>query len=542
MEDEIYIYNGSEYSRNELENEYGDRLDEAIQKFGFKKKDKTISPDSTEPSEIPLVDTEDFTINRTATDIVRTIEDSYEKAERYKSFLDQYGLQDSESLKDFDYKESDFFGLSPAAASRVKQNKKLAEETFIYGDDTELYANTDIRRQADKINEEYKFISGGEGDLINVNERDNTLTFDVERYADVMSKSEKFYQQSKSIEERERQLIDDMPDFIVDDIVAATRSLGRAAIDLPANLYSFIDPEYISDRQIKNQFKTIGAKKGVGLSQEQIDKGYSKLLEEGDLSGAYTAFVIDGAAQLPQVAVGLAVTMATRNPKLGRRVAGALLGSSAAGAKYAEMYSDPTMSHAGKVLSSIAVGAAEGVSEAVFASDIIGMQRLYRRLGVEGVKRNMPRGILAQAKNYGLPFAKGVAEEALEEGLAQSFETFVIDHIVRGEEFNPYNISDAMIMGAMMGGGVTSATLLPSYIGSYKTAKRRAEIANEIKEINSTINSAQLTETERKMADDKIFNLRKEANDLRKEDAILYKDMSREDTEEVIRLNSPVPV
>ena len=32
------------------------------------------------------------------------------------------------------------------------------------------------------------------------------------------------------------------------------------------------------------------------LSQEQIDKGYSKLLEEGDLSGAYTAFVIDGAA------------------------------------------------------------------------------------------------------------------------------------------------------------------------------------------------------------------------------------------------------
>ena len=34
MEDEVYIYEGNEYSRKELEDEYGDRIDEAIEKFG----------------------------------------------------------------------------------------------------------------------------------------------------------------------------------------------------------------------------------------------------------------------------------------------------------------------------------------------------------------------------------------------------------------------------------------------------------------------------------------------------------------------------
>ena len=33
--DEKYTYNGQEYSREDLEAKYGDRVDEAISKFGF---------------------------------------------------------------------------------------------------------------------------------------------------------------------------------------------------------------------------------------------------------------------------------------------------------------------------------------------------------------------------------------------------------------------------------------------------------------------------------------------------------------------------
>jgi len=33
MEDEVYIYEGNEYSRKELEDEYGDRIGEAIEKI-----------------------------------------------------------------------------------------------------------------------------------------------------------------------------------------------------------------------------------------------------------------------------------------------------------------------------------------------------------------------------------------------------------------------------------------------------------------------------------------------------------------------------
>ena len=40
MEDETYIYQGVEFSRQELEDKYGDRTDEAIEKhFQVKKKE-----------------------------------------------------------------------------------------------------------------------------------------------------------------------------------------------------------------------------------------------------------------------------------------------------------------------------------------------------------------------------------------------------------------------------------------------------------------------------------------------------------------------
>jgi hypothetical protein len=57
MEDETYIYQGVEFSRQELEEKYGDRTDEAIEKhFQVKKKElrQATSPVSTEPSETPL--------------------------------------------------------------------------------------------------------------------------------------------------------------------------------------------------------------------------------------------------------------------------------------------------------------------------------------------------------------------------------------------------------------------------------------------------------------------------------------------------------
>jgi len=150
------------------------------------------------------------------------------------------------------------------------------------------------------------------------------------------------------------------------------------------------------------------------------------------------------------------------------------------------------------------------------------------------------RGTLAKARNYGLPLAKGVGEEALEEGLASSFEAFVVDHLIRDEEFNPYNIADAAIMGAAMGGGVTSLTLLPSYIGSTKTMKRRAEIAKKIKDKRQQIQSGNLSEQEISMANDQIFKLRKEASVLRNEDADMYKDYSDEDVNEIININRRV--
>jgi hypothetical protein len=526
MEDEIYIYKGEEFTRKELEGQYGDRLDEAIDTFGIKKKDLTQSPVSLAMQEgfsqavetdSEDIDNEEFTKNRAATEVISEIDDIYKLGERYSEFVKKHGVQTEESAKSFPIHERIF-----------------ALQTIQYGDDKKLYTNSQLRASADRINKLYKTASDSEEELININQQDKTISFDVERYRNALTRTQAFSNQIKKIEREEQEFIEGLPDFIVDDLVAASTSAGRAVVNLFDFASILYDAENVSDRQIKNQFKTIGAKKGLGLSQEQIDKGIAGSIGDGDISAAFTNLVVDGAAQIPQLAAAVAVGAATRNPTLGMNVYSVLAGANAGAAKYAELISDPTMSETGKVLSSVAVGVTEALASRVFTG---GTQSLIRRLGASEVRRNMPRGILSQARAYGLPLTKGIADEALEEGFAQGFESFIIDHVIRGEEFNPYAVADAMIIGAVMGGSVTSATLLPSYRGSYKTAKRRAEIANEIKEIRSTINSAQLTETERKMADDKIFNLRKEANDLRKEDAILYKDMSREDMEKVIKLN-----
>jgi len=543
MEDEVYIYEGNEYSRKELEDEYGDRIGEAIEKFGFKKKDETISQDSTEPSTTLSedIDEEEFSRNRAARDIINSIEKSYDRSENYSNFVKDFGVQNKESVKDFDYNESDFFGLSPADVSIAKRNKILADETLKYGDNIDLYVNTDIYRQSDKINKLYKFASESEEDLINIDEPNKTFTFDIDRFSKVLAKTDKFDKQVKKIEDQERELIESMPDWI-DDTVARVRETGRSTMDLGRNFLAYLEPEYVSDSQIKHSFQTIGAKKGVGLTQEQIDKGYTQLLEEGDLEGAYKSFTIDAAGQIPQLALAIGVSAATRNPQMGRKLAARLLGLNAAGAKYAEMYSDPTMSEGMKIFTSAAVGAVEGSLEGLLASDITAGVNLLKRMGAEGVKKNLStmRGTLAKARNYGLPLAKGVGEEALEEGLASSFEAFVVDHLIRDEEFNPYNIADAAIMGAAMGGGVTSLTLLPSYIGSTKTMKRRAEIAKKIKDKRQQIQSGNLSEQEISMANDQIFKLRKEASVLRNEDADMYKDYSDEDVNEIININRRV--
>ena len=527
MEDEIYIYKGEEFTRKELEGQYGDRLEEAIDTFGIKKKDLTQSPASLAMQEgFPQavgtdsedIDDEEFTRNRAATEVISEIENIYKLGEQYSEFVKKHGVQTEESAKSFP----------------TLQERLFALETVQYGDDKKLYTNSQLRANADKINKLYKTVSDSEEELININQQDKTISFDAERYRNALTRTQAFSNQIKKIEREEQEFIEGLPDFVIDDLVAASTSAGRAVVNLFDFASILYDAENVSDRQIKNQFKTIGAKKGLGLSQEQIDKGIAGSIEDGDISAAFTNLVVDGAAQVPQLGAALAVGLATRNPELGMSVYAGIAGANAGAAKYAELISDPTMSETAKVLSSVAVGVTEAVASRVFTG---GTQSLIRRLGAEGVKRNMPKGILSQARAYGLPLTKGIADEALEEGFAQGFESFIVDHVIRGEEFNPYAVADAMIIGATMGGSVTSATLLPSYRGSYKTAKRRAEIGREIKRINNTIKSGNLSDAEQEAANNKIFNLKKEANNLRKEDAILYKDMSREDTEEVIRLN-----
>jgi len=527
MEDEIYIYKGEEFTRKELEGQYGDRLDEAIDTFGIKKKDLTQSPASLAMQEgFPQavgtdsedIDDEEFTRNRAATEVISEIENVYKLGEQYSEFVKKHGVQTEESAKSFP----------------TLQERLFALETIQYGDDKKLYTNSQLRANADKINKLYKTVSDSEEELVNINQQDKTISFDAERYRNALTRTQAFSNQIKKIEREEQEFIEGLPDFVVDDLVAASTSAGRAVVNLFDFASILYDAENVSDRQIKNQFKTIGAKKGLGLSQEQIDKGIAGSIEDGDISAAFTNLVVDGAAQVPQLGAALAVGLATRNPELGMNVYAGIAGANAGAAKYAELISDPTMSETGKVLSSVAVGLTEALASRVFTG---GTQSLIRRLGAEGVKRNMPKGILSQARAYGLPLTKGIADEALEEGFAQGFESFIVDHVIRGEEFNPYAVADAMIIGATMGGSVTSATLLPSYRGSYKTAKRRAEIGREIKRINNTIRSGNLSDAEQEAANNKIFSLKKEANNLRKEDAILYKDMSREDTEEVIRLN-----
>ncbi len=171
----------------------------------------------------------------------------------------------------------------------------------------------------------------------------------------------------------------------------------------------FMVPEFA--KHIENKYSYIDnavMKEAFELTQEQIDKGMSKNLAEGDFEAAALMGVKSVFSDVVP-SVGIAVIPAVGIP---------LLGMSAGGSFYADQRlraASNRNSKAVSFLSAVAVGTVEALSERIFKQDLDEIRLAFKGGIPEGAAGRVAKGYISEMSNRGIKLVKDGSEEAVEE-------------------------------------------------------------------------------------------------------------------------------
>lgn len=248
------------------------------------------------------------------------------------------------------------------------------------------------------------------------------------------------------------------------------------------------------------------AKRDIGFAEEDMDKGFSDFIQEGNVSkgiGAVFAGVLENAPQMALLAAS------------GGTSAGVFAGATAlgTGAGIASEYeADKNVSY-GDAAISIGKGLVEGVTESIFKTDIDAARSLGKSIlnlspskALESVKTLIKEEGADAAKNIIIRDAKGIASKMLggsfEEGMEEILATigeFVID-TARSGKWNEIDyerltkqVVDSFVIGAasggLMSGGAAYASYKPlskeqkSTIDRYMEVVNNEELPQEVRDI-----------------------------------------------------------
>lgn len=221
-----------------------------------------------------------------------------------------------------------------------------------------------------------------------------------------------------------------------------------------------------------------------------------------------------------------------------------LLGMSAAGSKYNQIYDNPHLTEGEKLFMATETGVAELVLEAIgggterrLAKALAGFGKKATKEGAVSALKSATSTQFKQALK-GIP--KGMFTEFGEESLAGINEV-VLDKVFLDEgEFNIYEILDQGVVGAAVGGGMSSTTALLksiSFIGSSINASKRAKLLRQMSKDRTLILSGSLEGGQIDAIRDRMESNRKKILALDGLDAKMYSKFSDEDIMETIKLN-----
>jgi hypothetical protein len=294
----------------------------------------------------------------------------------------------------------------------------------------------------------------------------------------------------------------------------------KSSESVASDLYTFGNTlNKLGDSYLRNSSRSVGVK------EQNIGKGFTELIGEGENADAFLNLGVQAFSQLPQVAA----LSATGGGAAAVFAGSAALGTAASLGEEFDKDGDITATNA---IKSIGKGIVEGVTETIFRTDIQaarqlgkslftlsgdatqeGLKALIKQEGKEAVKE-------ALVRDTGQVFKKafgGSFEEGIEEVLAAT-GSFVIDRLEDGK-WNQKNFdqllmdaSDSFFIGAATGGFISGASARMSMQPLTIEQQKKIEKFNEI------ANNEELSQDVRDIAKSKVNEIVKFSTDLAEKD------------------------
>ena len=285
--------------------------------------------------------------------------------------------------------------------------------------------------------------------------------------------------------------------------------MATGIMDITNSVQGVYDREGAQDDMYENTFRTQASYKEYGLTEEEIGKGVSENLAEGNISAASKVFAVQAAQTVPQLLSQVAIAYATGG--LGASASASMwassgfMGATTFGRTWADTYGQ--MDNSKAFMLALGDAAAETLSERLFTSDVKALSGVG---AVAGKTRNeikdmlFAKGLLSKEfGNFGITAVKGAVMGGAEEGLEEIIATVgsgIVHAAVNDEEINLYEVMDSAIIGFGMGMGSNVAGaafkgkgLLTAGVSALGYGGLRSELV-KIKS-NKTALAKELTET-----------------------------------------------
>ena len=309
--------------------------------------------------------------------------------------------------------------------------------------------------------------------------------------------------------------------------VAAAQNILRTASPIDNKISDALGA--MGDFFMESSERTLlNKQKEYGISEEEISRGIVGNVIDGNVGTAAKLTASTVAHQIPQLAAMVAT---------GGTAGAALLGTSAAGNKYAQIQDDPTLSSEEKAMYSLAIGAAEGLAEYMFRTDVSQIRRAFGKKETleefkNVLKQQLKKETLLKStlEEGGEELVVGVVDLLIEDGLRGNFDNWNADAVLE--------LADAALVGGIMGGGVHTVTRGVNALGSSKNERKQSEIKSDINTLNQKKKNA--TEDQKRVIDELIEEKVGELININTEDSEFYSNFSNEDIKEIISINKDI--
>ena len=450
----------------------------------------------------------------------------------------QYDEMDPEAtelptIKALEWGPTEYLGATVGRDPRTVAKEKLIEQSGVKITDSRgnVKSYEDLTKEvmiglASMMNKDYSELYAGE----NVIENGGLLSPQALNRLILNSGEYRKYLESEAKEAED--FYESLP-VVAEEVVGAGSLLARGLGKLGAAATGFMVPEFA--KHIENKYSYIDnavMKEAFELTQEQIERGMSKNLAEGDfeaaaLMGMKTVF----SDVVPSV--GIAMIPAVGIP---------LLGMSAGGSFYADQRLRAASNRSSKAvgfLSAVAVGTVEALSERIFKQDLDEIRLAFKGGIPEGAAGRVAKGYISEMSNRGIKLVKAGSEEAVEEVVSSLFEGFV-SNLIDGKEINPYEIADAAISGFIGGAGTSLITAIPSYYASTKNLREWTKLTKELDNIKKELAEGDLSQDQIDFLKERYREINSRKMEISKMDASKYVGYSEEDLEKIIELNQTI--